>query len=97
MSGNRVLVTFEAIASAQQSVAKTSASLDQKLADLKSMLQPLVANWTGAASELYQQKQQQWNTAQTDLNQVLQQIGKVLGVAHDSYTQAESANSRTWQ
>jgi WXG100 family type VII secretion target len=97
MSGNRVLVTFEAIASAQQSVAKTASSLDQKLADLKSMLQPLVQTWSGAASELYQQKQAQWESAQTDLNQVLQQIGKVLGVAHDAYTQAESANAKTWQ
>jgi early secretory antigenic target protein ESAT-6 len=92
----RVLVTFEAIASAQQSVAKTAANLDQKLADLKSMLQPLVQTWTGSASDLYQQKQAQWDTSQQDLNQVLMQIGKVLGVAHDAYTQAETANAKTW-
>jgi 6 kDa early secretory antigenic target len=96
MSGGRVLVTFEAISSAQQSVAKTAATLDQKLSDLRSMLQPLVSSWTGAASDLYQHKQAQWDNSQRDLNQVLQQISKVLGVAHDSYTQAEQSNSKTW-
>lgn len=97
MSGQRVLVTFEAIANAQSSVAKTAATMDQKLQDLKSMLQPLVQSWTGAASDLYQSKQAQWDNSQRDLNQVLQQISKVLGVAHESYTQAESSNAKTWQ
>jgi len=97
MSGSPVLVTFAALAEAAQSIQRTSANLNTKLADLKSELGPVVAQWTGSASENYQAQQQKWDQAQTDLNSVLQAIGKAVEQAHDSYTQTETANSNSWQ
>jgi early secretory antigenic target protein ESAT-6 len=98
MSGysGQVLVTFETIAQASQNVQRTYQSLTQKLDDLHSFLAPLVAEWTGSASEQYQQKQQQWNQAQQDLGQVLQAIGRVLEETHSSYQQTEQANTSSW-
>ena len=98
MSGNpSVLVTFAALAEAAQSIQRTSANLNTKLADLKSELGPVVAQWTGTASENYQAQQQKWDQAQEDLNNVLQAIGKAVESAHDAYTQTESANAGSWQ
>ncbi|WP_326855222.1 WXG100 family type VII secretion target [Actinocrinis sp.] len=91
-----MLVTFETIAQASQNVQRTYQNLTQKLDDLHSFLAPMVAEWTGSASEQYQQKQQQWNQAQQDLGQVLQAIGRVLEETHSSYQQTEQANTSAW-
>jgi len=96
-SGASVLVTFAALAEAAQAIQRTSANLNTKLEDLKSELGPVVATWTGTASENYQVQQQKWDQAQQDLNQVLQAIGKATEAAHDAYTTTESSNAAAWQ
>ncbi|MGH6655693.1 MAG: WXG100 family type VII secretion target [Actinocrinis sp.] len=94
--GGAMLVTFETIAQASQNVSRTYNNLTQKLDDLHSFLAPMVAEWTGSASEQYQQKQQQWTQAQTDLQNVLQTIGRVLDETRSSYQQTETANTSSW-
>lgn len=94
--GGAMLVTFETIAQASQNVSRTYNSLTQKLDDLHSFLAPMVAEWTGSASEQYQQKQQQWTQAQQDLQTVLQTIGRVLEETHSSYQQTEQSNTQSW-
>ena len=97
MSGaDSVLVTFGALANAAQSIQTTYNNMNQKLDDLHSMLQPIVADWTGSAAEGYQVQQQKWNQAQQDLNRVLQSIGQAVEQAHDAYTQTEQSNSQAW-
>jgi early secretory antigenic target protein ESAT-6 len=91
-----LFVTFETIAQASQNVQRTFQSLTQKLDDLHSFLAPLVAEWTGSASEQYQAKQAQWTQAQNDLGQVLQAIGRVLEETHSSYQSTEQANTQAW-
>jgi WXG100 family type VII secretion target len=92
-----VMVTFATIAEASQNVQRTYQSLQQKLDDLHNFLQPMVSEWTGEAATQYQQKQQQWTQAQTDLGNVLQTIGRVLEETHSSYQQTEQANTSAWQ
>ncbi len=92
----QVMVTFATIAEASQNVQRTFQSLEQKLNDLHSFLQPMVSEWTGEAAQQYQQKQQQWNQAQQDLGNVLQTIGRVLEETHSAYQQTEQANSQAW-
>ena len=99
MSGygqGQVMVTFATIAEASQNVQRTYQSLQQKLDDLHSFLQPMVSEWTGEAASQYQAKQQQWTTAQTDLGNVLQTIGRVLEETHSSYQSTEQANMQAW-
>jgi early secretory antigenic target protein ESAT-6 len=91
-----VLVTFAALAEAAQTIQSTYNNLNTKLTDLEGQLKPVVASWTGSASENYQQQQAKWNSAQTDLNTVLQAIGKAVEAAHDAYSQTESANTKAW-
>ena len=91
-----VMVTFATIAEAAQNTQRTYQSLEQKLNDLHSYLQPLVSSWTGSAAEQYQAKQQQWTQAQTDLGNVLQTIGRVLDETEQAYRQTESSNAQQW-
>ena len=97
MSDGGILVQFAAIAEASQNVNRTYNNLDQKLNDLRQMLGPITSEWTGQASENYQEKQRAWDQAQQDLGMVLSQIAKVLEAAHESYTSTEQANASSWQ
>jgi len=96
MSSDGVLVTFQAIANGQADVNSTVAAINQEMDDLKAYLAPMISTWGGAASDQYQALQQQWDTAATDLNAVLAQIGQALGTAHDNYVQTETSNSNVW-
>ncbi|MBR7826294.1 WXG100 family type VII secretion target [Actinospica sp. MGRD01-02] len=91
-----MLVTFAELANAAQTIQQTSNNLNQKLDDLKSMLNPIAASWQGKASENYQVQQRKWDQAQSDINQVLQAIGKAVEAAHDAYTSTENANAAAW-
>ena len=93
---DRVLVTFAALAEAAQQIQSTYNNLNTKLNDLESQLRPVVASWTGSASTDYQAQQQKWNSAQSDLNNVLQAIGKAVAAAHEAYVQTENANAQSW-
>lgn len=94
--GGELLVHAETLATASQNVATAYHELNTKLHDLRTLLQPMTSTWTGQAAVDYQARQRVWDQAQTDLNEVLQQIGKVLEVAQQQYGEAERANIDTW-
>jgi WXG100 family type VII secretion target len=60
------------------------------------MLQPLVAEWAGAAAANYQYQQRAWDAAAEDLHGVLLRIAAVLQNSHGSYTDAESELRNMW-
>ena len=95
-NGDSVLVTFSALANAAQSIQTTNNNLTTKLDDLQRQLAPIVADWTGNASELYQQQQRKWTAAQTDLGNVLRAIGQAVEQAHEAYVNTENANAQSW-
>jgi 6 kDa early secretory antigenic target len=90
---DEIRVTFGEIAAGQQSVTSTSQQIGQQLDDLKAFLAPLVAEWTGEAAQNYQAQQHEIDTAWRDLNQVLAQIGVLLGQANDNYQATEARNA----
>jgi 6 kDa early secretory antigenic target len=94
--GGELLVHAETLSSASENVAAAHNELNIKLNDLRTLLHPLTQTWTGQAAADYQERQRQWDQAQTDLNEVLQQIGKVLEIAQEQYGDAERANIDVW-
>ena len=62
MSGT-MRYTFGAIDGARADIAASSGNINGKLADLKSYLAPLVAEWEGTASQAYQAQQAKWDAA----------------------------------
>lgn len=93
---DHILVTFGAVQQASADAAGTAANLNAQLADLKAYLAPMVAAWQGAAASDYAAKQAQWDAAQQGLNEVLQQISRAVGSAHDTYSQTEATNAGMW-
>ena len=90
---DEIRVSFGEIAAAQQTVTATAGRIETQLADLRGLLAPLVADWTGAAAEGYQAQQHEIDTAWRDLNQVLARIGVHLGEANENYRMTEQRNA----
>ena len=93
---DEIRVSFADIAAGQQSVASAASRIDGQLTDLRTFLAPLVADWTGTASETYQARQREIDAAWRDLNQVLASVGVHLGQAHDAYRETEMRNVRRY-
>ncbi len=93
---SQILVTFESIGQAGSDCDNINTQFRSQLSDLQAFLAPMVASWTGRASEDYQALQKQWNTSADDLSTILQQIAQALRIAQDNYTQTEQSNASVW-
>lgn len=83
---------FGAIDEVKAQIDVKQATLNGKLDELKSIIAPLVADWEGSASDSYQDKQRQWDSAAAELNQVLNTIGTAVGQGNADMQAREAAN-----
>ena len=81
---------------ARDRVRTVAGNIELLLSDLRTMVRPIVAEWTGTAGENYQYQQQLWQTAADDLHAVLLRIAAVLDNSAASYTEAESHLHQLW-
>ena len=95
MSG-MIKYNFGMIEGARADIQNSSNNINTKLADLKSFLAPLVASWDGAAAEAYQAAQAKWDSAATDLNQVLAAIGTAVGAGNEGMQATERSSASSW-
>ncbi len=91
-----IKVTFGGLEAAAGSISTQAGKVQSSLDDLKSYLQPLVATWTGTASEQYQAHQAQWDKAAADLQSVLAAIGTAVQRAAEDYRDGERNNANRW-
>lgn len=95
-ANGEITVTFDDIEGAAAAVRAVAANVDTLLSDLRVMLRPLVAEWTGAAAANYQYQQHVWDQAAEDLHGVLLRIAAVLEESHGSYVDAEAQLRNMW-
>ncbi|MGH6655754.1 MAG: WXG100 family type VII secretion target [Actinocrinis sp.] len=91
-----ITVTFGDVEDAAVKVRSVSGNIDMMLADLRTMLRPLAAEWAGAAAESYQYQQHLWDQAAEDMHSVLLRIAAVLETSHGSYVEAETELRDLW-
>ena len=96
MASGQVHVTFAAIEDAADRVGLANREIQTELNDLYTLLQPMVATWSGEAAEGFQYQHGKWVQAAEDLNEVLGAISRLLLDSHGAYTQAESAAHALW-
>lgn len=77
-------------------VRSVGANIETLLADLRTVLRPLAAEWTGAAAENYQSQQALWDSAAQDLHAVLLRIASALDTSHTAYVDTESQLHSLW-
>ncbi|WP_043807672.1 WXG100 family type VII secretion target [Rhodococcus triatomae] len=87
---------FGAIDGARADIAATSGNINGKLADLKSYLAPLVAEWEGSAAEAYQANQAKWDKSINELNQTLEAIGRAVGAGNEDMAATNTRAAQSW-
>jgi 6 kDa early secretory antigenic target len=91
-----IKVTFGGLEAAAGNISTQANKVQSQLDDLKAYLQPLVASWTGEASEMYATHQRKWDTAAADLQAVLAAIGVAVQNAAQDYRDGERTNASRW-
>lgn len=96
MTSDYTAVQFGAMATGEADFASVYQSLQSSLTTLESQLQASLNEWTGSAQEAYYAAKRKWDTAAADMAIVVSQLGQVVGVANQNYTQAETVNRGMW-
>jgi WXG100 family type VII secretion target len=97
MAEGQVVVNAQVLDEGASDTDAVAGQIEQQLNDLKGYLAPLVASWTGQASNDWQSLQQKWNSSADDLNTVLRQIATALRMASQNYVSGEQTNASMWQ
>ncbi len=96
MASGTVHVAFGDLEDAAASVAAANRAVQAELDDLYRMLAPIIANWSGAASESFQYQHRVWTQAAEDLNSVLSHIVALLEDSGTAYRSAEANSAALW-
>lgn len=89
-----IKVDYAVLESANLQIQNISKSIDEKLDTLRSMLTRL--HWQGSDREAYEAHQAKWDAAVRDINAILGEIGRAVGLARENYLTTEMSNSRLW-
>jgi WXG100 family type VII secretion target len=90
----RVQVDYAVLEAANAQMQTISKAIDEKLDTLRSMLTRL--EWHGADQAAYQAHQAKWDAAVRDINTILGDIARAVGIARENYLTTEMSNSRLW-
>ena len=86
----QTVVNYATIHQAAEDCNTTGKQLESAFEDLVQRLQPLTASWDGAASEMWDEQQRQWNQALSDLKAVLAKIAIALPQIADGYQSTDN-------
>lgn len=89
-----IKVDYATLENANQQIQSTSRGIEERLEGLRTRLSRI--EWQGEDQAAYEQHRQEWESAMRGINQVLNEIGKAVGVAREQYMQTERANAQSW-
>ncbi len=89
-------VQFGTLETSQADFLKTYSALQSTISTLDGQLRSNLAQWDGNAQQAYYAAKQVWDTAMADMANVVNQLGVVIGVANENYTNAERVNTAMW-
>ncbi|OIV35371.1 hypothetical protein BIV57_21830 [Mangrovactinospora gilvigrisea] len=97
MSGtDGILVNFHTVSGAAVDCRTTAMRIAEKLGTLRGAVAHATAHWEGEAEQGYHHRQDEWDRAAADLNQVLMRIAGALDAAGQQYACTESRNTAMW-
>lgn len=89
-------VEFAALEQGQADFQQTYGSLAGVLDQLESQLAANLSEWSGAAQQAFYEAHMTWNAAMANMQSALGQIAQSIGVANETYQQAEKAIISRW-
>ena len=93
MSG-MLKVGHAALDDAAAGLRASATRIETTLDELARRLASRAPEWTGHASDSFEQARRRWDAAMRDMKEVLHAIGLAVASANEEYRAAESANAR---
>jgi len=84
---------FEGISTAGADIVGGANKIEQQLNDMDSRLRPLKSDWTGGASEAYEQSRATWTQTINEMKQLLAEIGAAVSQSGQDYQSTDAANA----
>lgn len=91
--GDTMIVNFAALHAASGHISEAISRLQSELADLERSAAPLVTTWEGDARQAYEQRQNTWRRAATDLTAMLSEIKRAVDDSAADYAATERRNA----
>lgn len=93
-----IRVTSESLSGVSNQLSSGSQSIESQLQNLKSLVDGLVGgDWSGSASQSFQELYSQWDQSAIQLKESLQGISELLSQAALSYEDSENSISGTFR
>lgn len=96
MTSGELKVNFGALDTAAGDIRNRANAIQARLDQLDRDLAPLRADWTGSASESYQQAKAKWTAAITDMQALLAEVGSAVAESNTVYQGADRTNAARW-
>lgn len=96
MSAGELKVNFGGLDAAASDIMASANQIEGRIDALESELAPLRSDWTGAASESYQQAKVKWDQGMADMKALLADIGTAVTSSNSDYQATESQNQSRW-
>lgn len=93
MNNGRLAVNFGGLDRGHGDITASASKIEGRLDQLESELGPLRADWTGAASDSYQQAKAKWDAAMADIRALLVDIGNQVATSNSDYQATENRNT----
>ena len=97
MNDGLLLVNFGALTQAGADIQKALNELQSQIGQLERDAGPLVASWDGDAQLAYQERQRRWQSAATDLSEILRQIKIAVDESAADYQDTERKATQRFQ
>lgn len=91
--GQDLQVGFEDLDSAAATIKARAVDIEDKLDAMEKRMLNRKPNWTGAASDAFDEARIGWEAAMSDMKEVLNDIGVTVSLSNADYQAAESANA----
>jgi WXG100 family type VII secretion target len=93
-----IRVTSDSLSGVSNQLSSGSQSIESQLQNLKSLVDGLVGgDWSGAASQSFQELYSQWDQSAIQLKESLQGISQLLSQAALSYEESENSISGSFR
>jgi early secretory antigenic target protein ESAT-6 len=91
-----IKVDFAAVSQAAADITTAMNNMDTQLENLKTALAPMIAEWSGPAQEQYWIRQSQWDTAATEIKELLGNYSAKVTLAGGRMVDTETSNTNIW-
>lgn len=89
MSFDGIKVNHAALDQAASDMLQTVKDIDDRMNRLESELAPLKSDWAGNAQNAYQIAKQKWDTAISEMRDLLNETHQTVGMSNQEYADAD--------